>query len=577
LMRVPGSTHGKTEEHHRVTIKETSGAVYSFAELDARYADVDIPDIVQVDIVERGPIPTKEQVLDQMPGELLDLFINGHTVTQKRSEARWYFETALFQAGFDREYVFAAVQYANGGKLDKFTAQGRENYLWHEVCKAYSLVHGPQAPLAPLPVAEALEVSFLSDEERAWVEDHTTFIDQYVDWVKGRSPLSAETYQRSLAFLVLSCVYGNWAYLSPQFGPMKLNLWFIVVGPTTATRKSTARNLALKLIERWEKRSGKTIDIGSDATSEALTKKLSERDGMVSLFHRDEFQGYLKEIYTKNYMSGMADELTNLYDGKVKTVLRNSKDAGNDKRAETVFNMLMMGIEDKIAAMLTTENFASGFLPRFLWSVADAPEWKAEDEWINQVTEEQEDAAGLDMVAAGFINEFELARRAWNSTTPKRILFTEEAWERWNKWKVDSKRFIRGLPNEQVMEPARDRMAFSILKASALLAIHERQKQVGVEQLLPVLEQAEMWFADMMRMADKIASSDFEAKADAIERMVAQAGGALPRKKVYSSTPFRGARVGEVDEHIRSLVAQGRIIEAREKGEPHLKLMKEVL
>jgi len=562
LMRVPGTTHGKTEDHHVVTIRPPSGLLYSFAELDALYSDIEVPSVIRVDEFERGDLPSPDAVLNGIPGHLMETFTGGNFVPEKRSEARWQFETELFRDGATREFVFAAVKMAAGGRLEKFTSQGRESDLWREVCKAYTSVQGDDLPLEPggPMVSAPVEVSFLSDAERRWVEDNPTFIEQYVDWVKTCSPQSAETYQRSLAFMVLSCVYGNWAYLKPQFGPMKLNLWFLIVGPTTATRKSTARRLALSLVHRWEKRAGTRIDIGSDATGEALTKTLSDRDGLVSLFHRDEFQGFLKEIYTKNYMSGLADELTNLYDGHVKQVLRNSKDSGNDKRAETVFNMLAMGIEEKISATLTTDNFASGFLPRYLWSVADAPPWVPEDEHVGQDTDDEETTdIGLDLVASGFIMSFERARRKWNSTKPKRLLFDDDAWERWNEWKVESKRFIRGLPNETIMEPARDRMAFSVLKAAGLLAIHDCSSTVSLEHLLPVLRQAEDWFQDMMRMANAIASSDFEAKADEIERMVAQAGGTLSLRKVYGSPKFKGARVGEVDEHIRSLVAQGRL------------------
>lgn len=576
LMRVPGTTHGKTKNKHTVTLASSTGEMYSFEELSDAYADVVVPDVVRVMDVERGVLPAKSEVVSRMPAHLMGTFIGGNFIEDKRSEARWLFETQLFQEGFEREYVFEAVKLAAGGRLEKFTEQGREEQLWREVCKAYITVNGEEGQLAEgLLVLPALtSVSFLSDEEREYVDSTSTFIDDYCAWALSKSPQSAPTYHRSLALFVLSSVYGNWGYITPRFGHLGLNLWFVIVGPTTRTRKSTARRLALKLIHKWEDRSGKRLDIGSDATGEALIKTLSERDGLVSVFHRDEFQGWLKELYTKNYMSGMLETLTDLYDGDVKQVLRNSKDAGNNKRAKTIFNMLMMGIEEEIAALLTTKNFASGFLPRMLWSVADAPPWTEEDEYMEQVTEEEEDArTGLDPVASGFVQQFELARRKWNSTTPKRMVFEDDAWARWNQWKVESKKFIQGLPNEDIMDPGRDRMSYSILKAAALLSIHERSPTVKLEHLLCVLHESESWFKDMIRMANAIASSDFEAKCETVLRLVAEAGGTLPRKKVYSAAAFKGTRVGEVDEYIRSLQAQGKIRPGTIKAEAVLQLL----
>lgn len=571
LMRVPGSTHSKTAKHHTVKLTDSTGEVYTLSDLEALYADVDLPAVIEIENAEMGELPSKEEVASQIPVQLLDTFTGGNFIPEKRSEARWQFETELFRFGFPREFVYAAVIAAAGGRLEKFTSQGRSGDLWREVCKAHSAVDGGIIDANPRIVASP-EISFLSDAERIWVEENPGFIEEYVAWVHSRSPQAAETYQRSLAFMVLSCVYGNWAYVLPQHGRMDLNQWFIVVGDTTATRKSTSRNLALSIIKKWETRAGITVDIGSDVTGESLITKLAERDGQVSLFHRDEFQGFLRELYTKNYLSGLIETMTLLYDGFVPKVLRMTKGSGNDKDARTIFNMLMLGITKEVAASLTTKNFASGFLPRFSWSVADSPEWKEEHEHVDQRDEDTEVDLGGDLMAAKFVSQFELARRAWNSTKPKQIKFEADAWERWNVWKIESKRFIRGLPNESIMDPGRDRMSYTILKAAALLALHDRSKTVKLEHLLPVLEQAEWWFKDMMRMANMIASSDFEAKADKIESLIAANGGTLARSKVYASAEFKGMRIGEVDEHIRSLMAQGRVSPGTEKGRAVLKV-----
>src|SRR5690625_7987559 len=90
----------------------------------------------------------------------------------------------------------------------------------------------------------------------------------------------------------------------------------------------------LRVLHAMEKESLEyTVDIGSGFTPEGLNKELAERDGWVSLIHRDEIHGFFREIFTKNYMSGAIERLTELYDGKVQVSIRANKDAGNKRRA----------------------------------------------------------------------------------------------------------------------------------------------------------------------------------------------------------------------------------------------------
>lgn len=572
LMRVPGSIRDKGDgEPYTVTLTESTGEQHRIKDLEAAYDDIKVSKTVTVMATDMGELPARADVAAMIPAELMDTFTGGNYVADKRSEARYQFEADLLRHGLTREQVYVAVQMAARGRLDKFTQQGRPEYLWREVCKAAQEVADERnAEVTPGVSLAPLDIDFLTTDERLFVEDNPTFIDEYVEWVRTRSPRSAEVYQRTLALMVLSSVYGNWAYIRPQFGRMYLNMWCLIIGDTTATRKTTAKNLALSLIRGWEARTGLKIEIGSDSTSEGLTKVLSDRDGEVSLFHRDEFHGFIKELFTKNYLSGMMEYLTALYDGEVLQTIRATVGAGNNKVITTVFNMLMLGVpggregEKGVADVLNTSNFASGFLPRFVWAVADAPDWEPDHENVDQIIEDDSWQGGADELAMGFRNDFELARREWNSTKPKQIVFDDAAWERWNQWKVDSKRFIMGVPNERILEPSRDRMSYSILKAAALLAIHDRSATVTLEHLLPVLAQSELWFRDLTKMANSIASSDFEARSDQIEMMIAAAGGILAAKNVYKA--FKNLRKGEVDENINSLKAQGRIKQDRKDG-----------
>lgn len=571
ILRAPGTMHRKDAENpYDVVMADVGGEVFSLKEIDRVYSDVTVEKMVTVaDLPMPDPdsLPRASDIVSNIPDELSHIFIDGAPDPTKRSETRMRFQIDLLTMGFTPAWVFAACQKANG--LEKFTDEGRPEQLWLEVLKSVEYVERSKSDMesreesgddvADSEIETLPVIEFISDGERDFIESNPGFIQEYTAWAKSRSPLSAETFHRTLSIILLSCVYGRWAYIVPKHGVMGLNMWGIIAGDTTATRKSTSRALMRSVLRQWQKVSGLTIDIGSDFTPQALVKTLGERDGLVSFVHRDEFQGFIHEIYTQNYMSGAAERLTELYDGKVMAVLRNTKELATEKEADTVFNFLAMGITKEIAGRMTSSNFRSGFLPRFVWSVAEPPEWEPSHEMVDQMDEGEEfTGKGDDPTVAHFIRDFRLAQRNWDSSKPRAIRFCPEALVRWNEWKVQTKEYIRGRQNEDIMEPARDRMSYTVWKTAALLAIHDRKTEISEEHLVRALEQAEWWFRDMMIMADQVASSDFESKVDAIELMLAAAGGSMPMKKVYAHKDFKKFRKGEVDECINSLEAQGR-------------------
>jgi hypothetical protein len=101
-------------------------------------------------------------------------------------------------------------------------------------------------------------------------------------------------------------------------------------------------------------------------------------------------------------------------------------------------------------------------------------------------------------------------------------------------------------------------MQTSIIKASALLTMHDEQTTTTMKHLLPALAQAELWFNDMVRMAAEVSSSEFERRCNDIEGFIASGEKKL---RLDSATRKRFARYkpNEYDEILRALQAQGRV------------------
>lgn len=572
LLRVPDTTHTKTETHHKVT-GFVSGEMYSLDEIRQAYADVDLDEAADLDL----PVPTEIPDYNDLAGDgrmtapLWTFWSTPPEAGADLSARMWRLELDLFRAGFSTEEVFALVRGSLSNKYspDRFgeaTSSGgvrphRENPdadLWTEILRASVRWKGGEAE--PVQVEDddlflEANLRFLTDEEETQVNNTHTFIDRYVKWAKSRTDASVE-YHQALGFLVLSCIYGDKATLHLSFGVVRLNLWVMLLGDTTKTRKSTARRLMLEVVHAYEKAIDEKIDVGSDFTPEALTRALGDRDMQSSLVHRDEVQGYFNELFHKHHHAGSVERLTDMYDGKVPVVLRNSADKAQNNRATTIFNMLLMGIGEQTARVLTVDHFRSGFLTRFLW--VSAPDLPMTDDRL-EIKQGDPNAplkGGTDMQVHTFVSEFLKANQKMpRSEMP--IYLTDEALARINQWiKWMIKDVVPKTREPKNLEPTVQRMAQTIMKCGALLALHDRKREVGVEYILVGLKYAEEWFEALREMSDSIADSEFSQHVNDIETFVYEGGGSRLMSAVYSR--FRAYPVRDLDMWVESLVSQGR-------------------
>src|ERR1035437_8263517 len=112
-----------------------------------------------------------------------------------------------------------------------------------------------------------------------------------------------------------------------------------------------------------------SIIMATDGSLEGLLTGLAARPGQPSIFLRDEFSGLLEAMVKKDYMAGMAELLTKLYDGTMqRRMLR--KEVIEVKDPRLIF--YAGGIKNKITSLLTYEQVSSGFMPRFIFITAES-------------------------------------------------------------------------------------------------------------------------------------------------------------------------------------------------------------
>lgn len=569
LLRIPKTANEKYANKQIVTAYST-GVVYTLEEIEKVYADITVESVLEVDTT---PLPEKTPevmaVLAKLPAnaDIMALYMEEPFPGADMSKMLWKLEMELFRAGLTADEVFVICKHA---KCNKYHSPSRakrldaDGDLWREVLRAQQSYIQPEANIEPLAAQAEFErdIDFLNEEERAFVKQRPTFIDKYVGWAAKKTD-GAVQYQIASAFTMLSAAFSDTGYGTPKYGKLGLNLWFMVLGETTLSRKSTSRQLMLRMLRSYEKFVGYQIDIGSNVTAEGLVKHLAGRDKMTSLFHRDEVQGMFKEFVTKTYMATAADQFTELYDGHVPVVIRstggkNASSAVQSDRAETNFIMFLMGITSKVSEILTVDYFRSGFLARFLYVVADAPARTYELEAVSQAEDEVASYQDFEMD--------ELVRSIYDSALywqkkgapfPRPVRMTDEALERFNKFKWDMGTFTESHPNEDSIEPSRQRLALSIWKCAILLAMYDRSDEVQVDHVLIAIHYSEDWFRNLVRMADSISESEWQREVDNLEALVTNKGGRVRYEEAYKR--FGNKRKREFDEMVEALKSQARI------------------
>lgn len=420
------------------------------------------------------------------------------------------------------------------------------NAIWADVQWAYDSLDREEDTVDQDEVA-----SFLSDTERAYLRENPCFVDRYLDWVKGRTD-AAPVYSESLSWIVLSTIYSDKGFIPLSHGPEKLNLWLLVLGDTTSTRKSTAKNHALRLIREYEHQTGLKYDIGSNATAEGIVKELGERGGATSLLHTDEVNGFFRSVYSKTHMSGVLETYTELYDGTVPVSIRAGKDAGNKNRVPTQFIFLGVGIRKDTAEILTKKNFESGFLARMLWSVADAPANADLDYTLSYL----EGESTRDETMHDLVDELTSSASYWDSGERVSVRMNEAARERAEAWATTLIKMTHRMGD--TLKASTQRLIISVQKAASLLALHEAKTEVELRHLLFALRQAESWYRDMVRMSNEVSASEFERRLSDVEEFILEAKDGI-RTKTSINRKFASLRPAEVEEILTALRNQGRL------------------
>lgn len=392
-----------------------------------------------------------------------------------------------------------------------------------------------------------------------------TVIDRYREWASGvtDAPSQFHTLTAAIVLSTIICPYGS---LKTSFGEIRPNIWGMILAGTTITRKSTTMDLAMEFLRDL----GIDFMLGTDGSPEGLMAELADRDSKVSMFHRDEITGWL-QVTTKDYMQGILESLTRMYDGKEeKRVLR----SGTIEIKKPRLVILSGGIKTKMEELITMEQIASGFIPRFIIVCGTTTPDKMRP--IGPPDTDHHFADPRDELLVEFQNIDEFWRQQPRTTTitvagitkkmvanpePRNVTASDDAWTRIRQMKQDAVELGERSTNPNLYTPILDRLSNSVIKVAILLAGARRSVIVDYTDVVQAIRYSQTWLDSAFDFATNVEQTPdidrWEKKTKKIIAYIRQKDPqAVTRSEIMRAFHVRAKDVQDVE---ATLIARGQI------------------
>jgi len=365
LLRVP-LTHNFKKEYQAV------GGAYPTVEV-VRMLDLPVPDevfeslpvpegvpngsVIDVGMPDLSSLPKAEDVIKRHWQSIedgnvyLDLFETEPDTSDDWSKRQWRLIHLSLEAGMTPAEAFVVTKAA---KCNKYARDNRpDRYLWLEVQKA----HDRQRNIA-INTAAATTFTMPKIYEEGEATDFT-FVDMYREWGVASTDAPPQ-FHDMCAFMVMSALMAGNLQMDTEFGMLRPNLWGLILGESTLSRKTTVTRRAMELVAECDRE----LLLSTEGSVEGIVSGMAHRSNAVSIFYKDEVSGFFESMNRRDYLSGMQEMMTHMYD--VPPMVRRTLRKETIIVENPVFMFFGGGIREGAYSALQQTAVTSGFLPRFL-------------------------------------------------------------------------------------------------------------------------------------------------------------------------------------------------------------------
>jgi hypothetical protein len=359
-----------------------------------------------------------------------------------------------------------------------------------------------EAPMPPHPVDPA---------PFALVTPPESFITKYVDYAQMCTDAPAAAHQL-MAVGLLSTAVGPRVRFPLAFRPdgLPLSIWTLYVVDSAMGRKSTFEDIGVNLLRdllspeqffHWE------------GSPQGLIQRLAAVDGHATVFPRDELSGLLAQIKTGGHLAGMPQLLIRCYDvhpvENVRTKKRkgkdNEKDDDTDRAERPYLLILAASTRDSLLDQITSADYLSGFMPRFLVHTGTAAPRPA-GRLIEAITQ----ARNALVTHLRCIRERAMAGSSLLDVDDEVF---EAAWALEQRWAIttaaaDLQPSVAGAIAKRLLE--------SVWKVAGLLALDHVEMRVTGDLYRMAAQMAEPWLESALGLARAASAGRFERDCQAV-------------------------------------------------------------
>jgi len=400
----------------------------------------------------------------------------------------------------------------------------------------------------------------LTDDERRNVETKGQlpaigFVDQFERWAARKTDAPPYTL-RAAGLMALSLAAGDGVVLDGLFSskPIHMNLYVLIVGPSTVLRKSTVLGYINDLMPHTVA-GGKLVTTLDDVSPQALNRALAGAGANRTpvLMNLDEVAGIFEvQKRSNSYLKGFDKILMKAYDHSAIHVLRAQTTI--DVPDGAFVSILSASTPDPLEAVLESEDVESGLLPRFLiFDAREAQRGKRRSLMARQADEtweqDREDLVKhVAQLAAPTISK---------QPNPIVIRFSQDALKRLDA--LDAIIYREAADQSTALGAMKGRAFWHVVKVAGLYAVSRdgRKATVELHDVLRAMHLVEDAVQDLANMAQDVANNSFERQAQEVLDYLETAGGSADQAIITDALKLEWREAADL---VRTLGMRGKMI-----------------
>jgi len=353
------------------------------------------------------------------------------------------------------------------------------------------------------------------------------FLAEWIAYASSRTDAAHELHEAAALVLLASATPTLRAQLAPYPGGLPTNLYALIVGDSTTSRKSTSKDLGRDVQYRALPRS-----ISPDHFSpEGFVEHLAARPNDATTLYVDEFAELLDKLHHARHMAGLRGLLMTVYAGTDYTYRRHSKRAkGGEKLADEDMivgpHLSILGATTPaIFEALVSKDLTSGLLGRFAIVMPTAKPPRRPFFIVGQFTEQ----------ARARLIAWTHTLHSWATEAPRPVAFAPGVLESLDGYAARLEQ--RAGDRSDAERAMTDRLTPMAVKMAILVAAGRPETpqreglHVAGEDAEAALQIVARWEDAALRFAARVGESDFERRLQGALRLVRRRGSA-PRSVV---------------------------------------------